>query len=484
MTGRPTSDDAARALQSLIAAAFPNGGIDGTSPTPVYDNSTGTVESPQAGLLRFINTIPQHSTNPTISLATPVIDPTLIADVYHNNYTDFDNGMDSLHPPRASTSTSIYTPIATRSGRMAQRSNSTERAKDREAVMFNDYFDFPSSDEEDDLDFHPRSDDPEPDFDFNWGEPLPEGSFLVEEDNEYDTFGAPSVDEDDEEEEEGDEDEEEDEEGVDDLEAEATALGTAQYRLNSIAQVAYTPDIPIASTSTQILSPPKSKPKPRKGKASALQHNAVIDDISTSPTASMTDSATTSRKRAHSSSEPSSIIVDTAIAKKPKPPKKPALPKKPTKAALAKIARAEAAQLKLDEELEGGGSPATKRVKFTAEETAERRKERNRARMEEKRAETAAEKEWSMERIEVLEYENEKLKERLAASERRVAAHEKAQLSTIMNGGAAQKKGKGKAKATMADGLSEIHATMSAMAPEQLLAFSEMLQQAVRSQSL
>ncbi|KAK4700850.1 hypothetical protein P7C70_g5392, partial [Phenoliferia sp. Uapishka_3] len=140
---RPSTNEAARALASLIAAAFPSAAAttppnltsDHCSPASTSGASrSGTASASSTdGLRPNIGASDVMLTQPTTSCLLPP------------------------SPSRASTST--YVPLPTRSGRVPRLPNPDPEDADHSTVLFNEYlnYEWPSDDEEDDPDFQPGS---------------------------------------------------------------------------------------------------------------------------------------------------------------------------------------------------------------------------------------------------------------------------------------------------------------------------------------
>lgn len=133
---RPSSTEAARALASLLAAAFPDRTPDGSSASAGADGSvggsiSGREGSPSASLDG--SGASTHASNASAHL--PLAPPT----------------------PTTRASTSTYTPLPTRSGRVPQPPRPED--VDHSTLLFNEYlnYEWGSDDDDDDPDFAPTS---------------------------------------------------------------------------------------------------------------------------------------------------------------------------------------------------------------------------------------------------------------------------------------------------------------------------------------
>ncbi|ORY83553.1 hypothetical protein BCR35DRAFT_352010 [Leucosporidium creatinivorum] len=183
MAGRPTSEEATRALQSLLAAAFPNGHAPSSDSIPYptsnhlgSTSSSGNEDSlqnsgdgtPQEELLQALSAISNgtsdntsllHSHTMALLAAQPGLLPGLtFAPPSPGPRTRAASASLSAAAQRGpSQGASYYTPLPTRSGRVPQVPDPTAAEPARETMLFNDYFDWPSSDDEDDPDFQPQA---------------------------------------------------------------------------------------------------------------------------------------------------------------------------------------------------------------------------------------------------------------------------------------------------------------------------------------
>lgn len=131
---RPSSNEAARALASLLAAAFPDLAADGTGGRASAAASPSATPAGADGMRAIVGAQSVMLTKPAKG---PIPPPT----------------------PNSRASTMTYTPLPTRSGRVPQLPNPDD--VDHSTLLFNEYlnYDWPSDDdEENDPDFNPTSD--------------------------------------------------------------------------------------------------------------------------------------------------------------------------------------------------------------------------------------------------------------------------------------------------------------------------------------
>ncbi|BGP41796.1 hypothetical protein JCM10449v2_005787 [Rhodotorula kratochvilovae] len=316
--------------------------------------------------------------------------------------------------PAAPPPNSVYHPQPTRSGRMPQ-APTHDSSVDPATLLFNDYFDFPSSDDEDDdPDFDPNA--PIDDF---WGDLLAgekgDGG-LTEDEGEW-GGGTGSR--------RGLTSEEFAKElalltsGLDDDLPPPSALGhtpTMGTRTSPRRQRAGAFDPSSSSPASGAAAPPA--PPPRPSRKRPRRAGAPLSPVPEDPFA---------HPHAHAPPRASSPSSSSASASLPPPPSYPptsalafALPPPLPAAAAASDENAPPPGSASDEPDAKRKKPNQARTKYTPEEAKQRRKEQEAARAVKRRAAAKEEKEREKARGDVLERENGELKAKCAALEGRV----------------------------------------------------------------
>ncbi|GAA5822851.1 hypothetical protein JCM3770_003198 [Rhodotorula araucariae] len=336
----------------------------------------------------------------------------------------------SASHPASPAANSVYHPQPTRSGRMPQ-APTLDSSVDPATLLFNDYFDFPSSDDEDDdPDFDPNA--PVEDF---WGDLLAgekgDGG-LTEDEGDWGTGAAGRR---------GLTSEEFAKElalltsGLDDDLPPPSALGytpaTGTRTSPRRQRAAGTYDPPSSSPASAAPPPAPARVSRKRPRRAGAPLSPVPEDPFAHPPAHL-----------HASS-PSSSSFSAALPIPPPYPPAPALAGAPTARPPATAVAAASDELVPSSAAAAGDEPDAKRkkpnqarTKYTPEEAKQRRKEQEAARAVKRRAAAKEEKERDKARADELERENGALRSKCEGLEARVRELE-AEVGRLRSGGGA-----------------------------------------------
>ncbi|KAM0756194.1 hypothetical protein T439DRAFT_376432 [Meredithblackwellia eburnea MCA 4105] len=411
----PSSSEAARALASLLAAAFPDLNNPSSSSESTNDSTVPGSSTDTSGTTSVHG---EHDEILASSSSTPV------AGMKRGRAT---RGATTLAPapptppPATQPHTWTYTPQPTRSGRVPQLPNPDD--VDHSTLLFNeylnfDYLNYPSDDEDDDPDFQPASEA------FSAGEMFT-GDFL---DNPEDA-GDYSVDE----AESDDLSAMEDAWGVDESSPAFTgdALTPSEFTndilVNSLPSTSHLPLPSVSSLQpAPIITTSHSKPKlsrvtALKGKGKGKSKAALPPVASISGAQGETADITVDEDHPTLSSAPalSPSLSTSPSRKRQRQRNEPVHPVPTSPEPTPSLAAPPPEPLSPAQEPRGRGRPK----KYRTEASLDERKHRNREAAQESRRRAKAKIEEDQERLAELEVENAALRDRVLELEHLLADH-------------------------------------------------------------